>query len=63
MAIKNLQINIDVNTDCDTEESVYDLLLALVNEANDYGFSVSSATFNKDFVFNATGLKKISFPN
>ena len=61
MANKTLQVNIAVNTAVDNEESVYGLVLAIINEANNYGYPVSSVFLDNDTVLDGSRLKKIDF--
>lgn len=60
MANKILQINIGVNTAFDDEKSIYSLILAIINKANDYGYPVGTVFLDNDTVLDESGLKKIS---
>lgn len=42
MAIKKLQINIKINTDCDSLDDVKELIFALMREAGDRTFAIDS---------------------
>ena len=61
MAKKNLQVNIAVNTEFDNEESIYGLILAIINKVNDYGYPVSTVFLDNDTVLDGRKLKKIDF--
>lgn len=61
MANKTLQVNIAVNTAFDDEKSVYGLVLAIINKANDYGYPVRTVFLDNDTVLDGSGLKKIDF--
>lgn len=46
MAIKKMQVNIDINTDCDSPNDVKDLILALMEEACNRTFAIDSVTID-----------------
>jgi hypothetical protein len=46
MAIKKMQINIEINTDCDSHNKVKDLILAVMQEAGDRTFAIDSVTID-----------------
>lgn len=47
MAIKEMQINIKINTDCDSPNEVKELILALMNEAGDRAFAIDSVIIDE----------------
>ena len=44
--IKKMQINIDINTECDSPNEVKELIIALMKEAGDRTFAVESVTID-----------------
>ena len=46
MSIKKMQINIDINTECDSPNDVKNLILALMEEAGDRTFAIDSVTID-----------------
>jgi len=46
MAIKKMQINIEINTKCDSPNQVKELILALMSEAGDRTFAIDSVTID-----------------
>lgn len=44
--IKKMQINIDINTDCDSPNKVKELIYALIKEAGDMTFAIDSVTID-----------------
>lgn len=46
MAIKKMQINIDINTDCDSPNDVKRLIYALMEEAGARTFAIESVTID-----------------
>lgn len=46
MAIKKMQINIDINTDCDSPNDVKSLICALMGEAGARTFAIESVTID-----------------
>lgn len=46
MAIKKMQINIEINTDCDSPNKVKDLILAVMQEVGDRTFAIDSVTID-----------------
>lgn len=46
MSIKKMQINIDINTECDSPNDVRNLILALMEEAGDRTFTIDSVTID-----------------
>ncbi len=46
MSIKKMQINIDINTECDSPNDVRNLILALMEEAGDRTFAIDSVTID-----------------
>jgi hypothetical protein len=46
MAIKKMQINIDINTDCDSPNDVKELIYALMEEACDRMFAIKNVTID-----------------
>lgn len=44
--IKKMQINIDINTECDSPSNVKELILGLMEEAGDRTFAVDSVTID-----------------
>lgn len=46
MSIKKMQINIDIDTECDSQNDVKFLILALMNEAVDRSFAIDSVTID-----------------
>lgn len=46
MSIKKMQVNIDINTECDSPNDVRNLILALMEEAGDRTFAIDSVTID-----------------
>ena len=46
MSIKKMQINIDINTDCDSPNDVKRLIYALMEEAGARTFAIESVTID-----------------
>ena len=46
MPIKKMQINIDINTECDSPNDVKNLICALMEEAGDRTFAIDSVTID-----------------
>ena len=46
MSIKKMQINIDINTECDSPNDMRNLILALMEEAGDRTFAIDSVTID-----------------
>lgn len=44
--IKKMQINIDINTECDSPNKVKELILALMKEAGDRTFAIETVTID-----------------
>lgn len=46
MSIKKMQINIDIDTECDSPNDVKNLIFALMKEAVDRTFAIDSVTID-----------------
>ena len=44
--VKKMQINIDINTECDSPNDVKELILGLMKEAGDRRFAIESVTID-----------------
>ncbi len=51
MEMKNLQINIKINPKCDSDEDIRDLIFSLIEESNNSGFAIDSASIDGEQVF------------
>lgn len=54
MELKNMQINIKINPQCDKQKDLRDLIFSLLDESNDNGFAISSVSIEGEEVFESS---------
>jgi hypothetical protein len=58
MAKKTLQINIQLDTENVTRKEVYGMVIASINQANNYGLPVTGVTLDNVEIFNDKGFQE-----